>query len=252
MIPRLSLLLGLVCLASCNESDAPSDPSDDTAQFSGPWDYLRGTYDGNGDGRVTSAEHGRTAGSFERLDRNQDGVLDLSDFERRIRGGGQKAADRAVHLIGQFFQHDADGSLLAAQELEAAFQNHDSDHDGLVTEEEFRCGQLAAGPWAPAGTPVVARLLDGVDPWEGLLAALDGDGDRALGLSEVLDFHVARGQGEAWAWEVLSEEQLRQQRPLEGQLAPDFTLSPLRGGPPVTLSSLRGDRPVALIFGSYT
>ena len=67
MIPRLSLLLGLVCLASCNESDAPSDPSDDTAQFSGPWDYLRGTYDGNGDGRVTSAEHGRTAGSFERL-----------------------------------------------------------------------------------------------------------------------------------------------------------------------------------------
>jgi hypothetical protein len=35
-------------------------------------------------------------------------------------------------------------------------------------------------------------------------------------------------------------------------MAPDFTLTPLRGGPPVHLASLRGVRPVVLVFGSYT
>ncbi len=35
-------------------------------------------------------------------------------------------------------------------------------------------------------------------------------------------------------------------------MAPDFTLAPLRGGPPVHLASLRGVRPVVLVFGSYT
>jgi hypothetical protein len=37
-----------------------------------------------------------------------------------------------------------------------------------------------------------------------------------------------------------------------GELAPDFVLSPVEGGPQVRLSSLRGKMPVVLVFGSYT
>jgi hypothetical protein len=40
--------------------------------------------------------------------------------------------------------------------------------------------------------------------------------------------------------------------PKDGDLAPDFELSDIRGENAVRLSDLRGEKPVALIFGSYT
>jgi hypothetical protein len=46
-------------------------------------------------------------------------------------------------------------------------------------------------------------------------------------------------------------QQLREGALKPGDLAPDFTLEALGGGP-ITLSLFRGRQPVALVFGSYT
>ncbi len=40
--------------------------------------------------------------------------------------------------------------------------------------------------------------------------------------------------------------------PKKGDMAPDFTLSDVKGENPVTLSEHFGRRPVALVFGSFT
>lgn len=248
---RLSLLTALVGLVSCSDTDPAAAPADGGAG-SETWAFLVDSYDSDGDGRITAEEHGRTPRSFQRLDRDKDGFVTAADFERRPRAGRRKAENRAVQLIGRYLQLDEDSGRLGAEELGTAFARQDTDTDGLLSEEEFRCGQLGAGTWAAERNPEVARLLEDVDPWEGLLTALDADGDDAVSREELLGFHLRRGGGQPWVWDIPTEDDLVAQRPLVGQPAPDFTLTPLEGGVPVTLSSFEGDQPVALIFGSYT
>ena len=57
---------------------------------------------------------------------------------------------------------------------------------------------------------------------------------------------------------VIRPSQNRPNQPLRqgdlkpGDVAPDFSLTPIGGGPAVTLSSFLNRQPVALVFGSYT
>lgn len=225
---------------------APKEP------LSGVLPYLLNRYDSDGDGRVSSVEHGRTALAFSRLDQNGDGFIDGLDFKASPPRAGHRRKDRAMLLVGAHLQADDNGSRLGLEELGLAFDEYDGDLNGLLTEEEFRCRLASPAPGPDLQTPGARRLLEGRDPWAGLLGGIDTDGDTALSRAELFAFHRERGGGAAWQWAEEAEAVGGDQRPLIGYDAPDFTLEPLGGGEPVTLSSFEGDRPVVLIFGSYT
>ena len=158
-------------------------------------------------------------------------------------------------MIGQYLQSSDDLSILDAEELTDSFRAYDENNDGLLGREEFACRQLArSNNYAPLRSPEGKALLDGIDPWEGLVHALDTDSDGSIAQGELLAFFEERAGGAPWIFpnEDQVQSQLRSQRPLEGKRAPDFHLQDMHGNTSVTLSSFRGDLPVALIFGSYT
>lgn len=245
-------------LVSCGESEPRHEPAgppvSELGRHAGPLEYLLDRYDRDADGRVTPEEHGRTPRAFARLDRDGNGVIEAADFAASPPRGGRRRADRAMLLVGRFLQADGDGTRLDRKELEEAFASYDQDGDGHVDEEEFRCGQLQPAPGPALDSPGARRLLEDVDPWRGLLAGIDDDGDGRLALAELTAFHQRRGQGRTWSFEPEGEGRAERPnaRPLMGRPAPDFTLPRLGGGPDVTLSSFEGEGPVALIFGSYT
>lgn len=192
---------------------------------------------------------------FARLDRNQDGVVSASDFSVAPRKGRRKRAERAALLVAQFLQVGEDRRRIEAEELRRAFAAYDTNTDDRIGEAEFRCGMGLMGAAEPGPQSRQAQvLLEGIDPWSGLLGGIDSDLDGWIARSELMDFFRSRADGQPWRIaqgdEVLELEAA--QRPLEGRVAPDFTLQSLEGGAPVTLSSFVGDQPVALIFGSYT
>ena len=53
---------------------------------------------------------------------------------------------------------------------------------------------------------------------------------------------------DARAW----QEQHDPGAPKQGDIAPDFILSDVRGKNPIRLSDFHGKKPVALVFGSFT
>jgi Ca2+-binding EF-hand superfamily protein len=86
--------------------------------------------DANGDGKITKEEAGG-APWFDRLDQNQDGVLDAAELERvrkgMAAGGGGKLAPGTGPQAGQF---------------EAMVKNLDKNSDGKITKEE-----AGGAPW---------------------------------------------------------------------------------------------------------
>lgn len=257
MFSRIFSFGALASVLSCGQTEPPSDaeelrvPTAAPGTYESPLAYLLDRYDSNGDGAVSWSEHGRTAQAFARLDRDGNGLVDSADYAAAPAKGSRMRGERAALLIGAYLQQDENGSFLASEELGRAFEAYDSNGDGLLDEEEFRCGALAPAPGPILESARARALLEDVDPWTGLLAGVDADADGSLSRSEVLVFHERRGGGAPWVWqeELPSDQALR---PLMGLPAPDLTLAPLDGGTSVTLSSFEGDRPVALIFGSYT
>jgi len=238
------------------------------------WAYLSARYDADGDGTIRPEEYVREGGRFERIDRNGDGVVDATDFERaqesggRTRGGGAEdrmSGMRARRILMTYFQLlDGDAAELTLEELEAAFDLYDANHDLSLTATEFEgrsAGQKADVPGSDSR--MVQMVMRDVDPWEALLAGIDDDEDGALHYDEVEAFFgsVTRGSGvialsadadRGAARGGRGEDAPKKTGATAGEPAPDFTLSSPHGGKPVTLSSFRGKRPVALIFGSYT
>lgn len=260
---RGSLLIApLLVLAACRSVPTGTNAVVAADDVDNAWDYLSAKYDRDGDGRVVEAEYDRTGGEFEKLDRNEDGVLDASDYPRRESPGmgrdwdaipaqrkkrmGDFYSARAVVLT--YFQPDPDAEGLHRDQLVEMFDALDSDESDDIDESEFACA-TDPRPWGGPGKA-----------WPLLVAALDetGDADGRLSRAEVLAYHEKLANDEGWARGAPArltrsgDTALAGDGAPEGTRAPDFTLEPVGGGDPVTLSNFAGVRPVALIFGSYT
>ena len=225
-----------------------------------PLRFLLERHDADRDGVIPASEYGRTRAAFETLDRNRDGLIDVQDFDRQRANGAKgkrRQLSRARRVVAQFFQSDGDDSILEADELAAAFERFDGDHNGAISEEEFRCGSLTLGHSLPGDQSAsVKRLMEGTDPWIVLGQSLDGDQDLRLTYAELLAFF--RSQSQEGVWTFLGDSIVSMPskdfslRPLEGLQAPEFCLATPEGDSTYCLSELRETRPVALIFGSYT
>lgn len=250
------LLLGVSSLFACGGDDDTAETSDAPVAPGGQYEdvlsYLRDRYDTDGDGKISPEEHGRSAHSFAQLDKNKSGFIDADDFSNEKTGGRLRKPDRAKLVIARYLQADQDGTRLDETELAGSLSAADADKDQILSEEEFLCLVLDPAPGPKLVRAGDKRLLEGIDPWQALLAVLDEDGSGDIDHARLMAFHAQRGGARAWVWE--EPEAPTEQgpgRPLTGLKAPEFALEPFTGGPPVALSSLRG-RPVALIFGSYT
>lgn len=222
------------------------------------WVYLAHKYDVDGDGRITVQEYQREGGRFDRLDRNEDGVVTEADFERRPgRREGMMRGMRAQRLVAAYFQIDEPGSL-ALDELEQAVAAYDDNGDGLIGEAEFAAHAEDRKVEVPGGdSRMMRRAMGDVEPWEVLVVTLDTDEDGQIAAAEFVAFFKDRDDGDlVWSLDRSRRGGAARSRPMsgapEGETAPDFALRPANGGPTVTLSSFEESLPVALIFGSYT
>ena len=276
MTPRSTTMLAasgvLLALSSCRtttdqsvrsgETIAPPMVVDDSIDSN--WDYLRQKYDTDGDGAITSAEYTRSETAFGRLDRNGDGTISDTDFQR---GGGMnreqsRARSRGRRFLARYFQGEGDAGSLERAELTAAFTAFDTSKDGTIDEEEFKCAAEQVKQDLPGDdSRMVARSMGDVEPWDGLVAAIDTNEDSKLSSEEALAFFDANDREGVLSFSASNSNagannRARAERPesgaAEGTVAPDFTLTDLDGANPATLSSFKGDKPVALVFGSYT
>jgi hypothetical protein len=232
-------------------------PLDAEGRFETIWSYLLDRHDTNRDGVVDKSEYSRA--QFERLDRDGDGLLTETDFERPVglMDPRRMNAMRAQAIVGRYFQVD-----------------HDLDLDGALLEAEFRAAASAVDAALPEdGSGVMAVLMEDTDPWSAFTAAVDADGNASIEERELVTF-FEDGGGADGMWNLAGPSAGPRSGPSNrpsnrpgaadersggwpsgprvGTLAPDFTLAPPDGGAKQTLSAFRGTKPVALIFGSYT
>ncbi len=241
--------------ATLGQVSAPMELDDSVDSL---WVYLAQKYDVDGDGRITVHEYQREGGHFDRLDRNDDGVVTAADFERGPgRREGMMRGMRAQRLVAVYFQIDEPGSL-ALDELEQAVAAYDDNGDGLIGEAEFAAHAEDRKVEVPGGdSRMMRRAMRDVEPWAVLVVAIDTDEDGQIASAEFVAFFKARDDGDlVWSLDRSGRRGAASSRPMSGppagEQAPDFALRPANGGPTVTLSSFRESLPVALIFGSYT
>ena len=222
------------------------------------WVYLAKKYDVDGDGRISEQEYQREGGRFDRLDRNDDGVVTAADFERTPgRREGMMRGMRAQRLVAVYFQIDEPGSL-ALDELGQAVAAYDDNGDGLIGEAEFAAHAEERKVEPPGGDSRMMKMaMRDVEPWAALVVAIDTDQDGRIAAVEFVAFFKDRDDGDlVWSLDRSRRRGGASSRPMSGpsagEPAPDFALRPANGGPTVTLSSFRKNLPVALIFGSYT
>ena len=213
------------------------------------WKYLAEKYDGDGDGAVALREYDRSERSFKRLDRDGDGRLTEKDFEE----AGRMQVYVTRMMLMRHFQDDDDPGALTVEEMQAAFDRHDSDGDGQIDEAELKAARASFQPRGKGGPrPMPA----GMNPEATVLKVCDTDGNATISKEECEAFFRSHDDGDG-VWQMPRPRSGDRSRPAvsgpaPGAVAPDFTLRDTRGRNPVTLSSHFGARPVALIFGSYT
>jgi len=224
--------------------------------------WLAAQYDADGDGSITPEEFDRDGAEYARLDRNEDGVIDATDYPtadgESSRGDWNAIpasfkermdamyAGRSVMLT--YFQPDPQATELSRDALLVQFDALDTNRSEDIDESEFACA-TDPQPWGGPGKA-----------WPLLVAAVDtpGNSDQRLGRDELTEYHgkfandegVTRG-GPAKTTQDGDRTLASDGAPV-GVMAPDFVLDPLGGGEPVALSYFQNERPVALIFGSYT
>ena len=232
-----------------------SVPMDLSEAFDTTLAYLLDKYDANGDGGISREEYDRSDTTFERLDRNRDDSIGEDDFRR----DGDSMAERmrlmrTQRIMARYFQDDRENDKLSLEELERGIAHYDTNFDGLLAREEFTAlseehrVQLEGDDGG-----MIARMMDGVEPWDALVAGTDSDDDGMVAGMELVSFFQAMDDGDlVWSLGRGPSSPRPVTGPVAGNPAPDFTLLPPSGGDPVTLSSFAGSKPVALIFGSYT
>jgi hypothetical protein len=183
------------------------------------WDWLRGHFDTNGDGKVVAeelpAELRTSVKCLDRMDRDLDGQLTAADFDYMTQPMMTPAAMQARMADFVFFKLDADSNgRVSKDEIAEFFAHADRDNLGFLTPEDVKVGLDDPEMRKPSrqDQPPAAEMLR---------MFLSGQ----LGTFEA--------------------------GPNYGDKAPDLTLPTLDGKETVTLSSRRG-KPVVLIFGSFT
>jgi Ca2+-binding EF-hand superfamily protein len=207
-------------------------------ELSTVWASVARRHDANGDGQVTSEEYTRGAIRFANYDRNEDGVLDASDFPTDTHFNGFSHM-----LVGRA---DLDGDEAVTRHEWTIFaEAFDVNLNGRVERWEV---QETMGAWT--------------SDWRLFLLSFDQDGDGDFDESDLdatfrdQDFNgdgtLAGKELEGWQ-SVVGEDDEDVRPPAPGEPAPDFDLShaddPTRT---FHLDAERRVRPVALIFGSYT
>jgi Ca2+-binding EF-hand superfamily protein len=237
------VLLAASCAAPRRESAVNAGPAAAPASKPAPnpaeaareaYEFVRGKYDRDGDGRVTSTEYSRGAEAFARLDRDRDGVVTRADFDRPTPPPPELSGPYL--LVRAFGPREAHS--LGADDLEEGMDVLDVDGDGRASKEEL----------VPALGPENAAVL---------LIVADANKDAALDLDEVRAY-IARRDRDADGRLARRERSQPGKEPPVGvfakgarEKAPAFRLSGVDGGATVALEELRG-KPVALIFGSFT
>jgi hypothetical protein len=186
------------------------------------WNWLRGHFDSNGDGRIDRDELvvGDTASGdfFARLDRDLDGKLTAADFDYSDQGMSMSPATMQGMMSSQ------------------VFRRLDADSNGRVTEDE----------WLDFFVRADRERLSFLAPDDLLAALYDPDLGRSGGrndeppASKMLQMLVSGQMGSLTSG------------PDYGEKAPDFTLPTHDGESQVTLADSFGKRPVVLVFGSFT
>ncbi len=187
------------------------------------WSWLSERYDAGRDGRLEPKDFGKSRGHFDRLDRNEDGIIDRDDLE------GPAPPDPPAHVKEFFERLDSDhNDRISWDEFSWFFQQGDRKKRGFLTRRDLAVA--LGGLAAEAGAP---DLGDGKEK-----------GEKARGgmpPKHALLYLLFTGQLGSF-----------REGPELGAEAPDFSVPPLTGGDPVRLSAARGKQPVVLIFGSFT
>lgn len=163
----LALVASVSGLAMAQTPDKPSGPA--------RTGWL--AHDSNGDGRVQRSEvqdDARLSARFQRMDRDNDGVLAGNELQRPRMGGGHRhrGADRAGRrgwhgqAAGMHAHADADrDGRISAAEWQASFAARDLNKDGFIDQAD--------------------RQLRGQQQRQKWFAAADTDGDGKLSPAEL-------------------------------------------------------------------
>ena len=205
-------------------------------ELSSLWAHLSAKYDADGDGRVALDEYTRGEVRFANYDRNEDGVLEESDFPTDTYFNGFS------HMLVKNADTDENGEVTRA-EWGAFCAEFDEDGNGRTDRAEV---EEVMGDWT--------------DDWRLFLLSFDQDGDGDfddvdLGLTFRDQDYDGNGvltgkEMEGWA---RTAERSETDPPGPGEAAPGFEL-PFAVEPELSfrLSPDGNGRPVALVFGSYT
>lgn len=181
------------------------------------WNWLAERFDADSDGKITPEELGvKEPGSdqfFARLDRDEDGSLEASDFDYVGRPQPTPPLMMSQYLAA-LFDTDSNGRI-TPEELAAFLKRADTDKTGFITSEDLY-------------SEFTRRFAD-----------RDSGGSDMPRPERMLPMFF---KGEFGVLEP---------GPALGEPAPDFTLPTHDGSGSVTLSKSRG-KPVILIFGSFT
>ena len=79
--PPLVALAGLILVADVSPAQPGRGGRGGRGGTTNVWNFLAEKYDKNKDGKIAKDEYDRGAETFERLDRNEDGVLTRQDWE---------------------------------------------------------------------------------------------------------------------------------------------------------------------------
>ena len=253
-----ALLAGCVCCKQprccevvrvvASEPSLPDGPYARDARQSA-WEYLRGKYDADGDGRIAKGEYDRGEDAFARLDKNADGAITEDDL-----GPGPVHGLMVRMILLQWFQDDANPMVIERAELERGFDAVDANDDGALTSAELKARMDSHA----AHVPMLPKPPPGMDPFLSVQMLVDAESKARVRRDAMLAWFDERAKDGAWS--PMGNRRRGPppggRRPPQGaavgEPAPDFTLTSPDGDTTVTLSDFRDKRPVALVFGSYT
>lgn len=266
------LSMGMLTLMGCEstEKGSTTNPGSMSALELGEnvdsrFDFLLARYDTDGDRQITPQEYARDGGQFDRLDGNEDGVLNEEDFA----GGDTMGGFMAQRAVAAHFQDDDVNDRMTKIELVRSISAYDTNRDGNISAQEFAASAEGRKVELPGDdNQMMRRMLGNGDPYDMILKKTDTDEDGVLGNDELIAFFEDNAEENAWVIRNPMGGRNRQRgrgantgeegyvEPTDGAMlgttAPDFSLQSPEGGETVTLSSFSGNLPVALIFGSYT